>query len=59
MLLGRALQIDRERVVLKRRRFIPGEWAVLNGDEQTVGDLITDGSLHPGSEIWINPVTCN
>jgi len=41
-------------VVLKRRRLNPGEWSVLDGD-QTVEDLITEGTLWPGSEILMSP----
>lgn len=52
--LGRDLHMDTECVVLKRRRLTPGEWSVLAGD-QTVEDLITEGSLWPGSEILMSP----
>jgi hypothetical protein len=54
LVLGRDLQIDTECVVLKRRRLTPGEWSVLD-DDQTVADLIMEGSLLPGSEILTSP----
>lgn len=54
VVLGRDLHTDTECLVLKRRRLTPGEWSVLAGD-QTVEDLITEGSLWPGSEILMSP----
>lgn len=54
VVLERHLHMDTECIVFKRRRLTPGEWSVLAGD-QTVEDLITEGSLWPGSEVLMSP----
>jgi hypothetical protein len=54
LVLGRDLQLDTECVVLKRRRLTPGEWSNVLDNDQTVEDLIMEGSLWPGSEMLMS-----